>query len=207
MLLSTTDLMRALSATPRRREANPKLKHSAVMMILLEREWRGAPATHLVFIMKTSDGSRHAGQIAFPGGKVDPGDASALAAALRETHEEVGVAPHQLEVIGSFGYFSTMTTGFDAAVFLARARKPLLYIPQHSEVAAVFEIPLEEIKQQFAPNMELRTPVDMLRLHFHVPIAEYIRFPLETHLLPHTQICIWGFTARVLQHFLQILCE
>lgn len=205
MLLSTTDLWRALSATPRRREANPKLKHSAVMMILLEREWRGAPATHLVFIMKTRDGSRHAGQIAFPGGKVDPEDESALAAALRETHEELGIAPQQLEVLGSLGYFSTMTTGFDAAVFLARPLAPLMYSPQHEEVASVFEIPLEEIKQQFTPKLELRTPVDMLRLHFHIPVAEYICFPLEAHLLPHTQICIWGFTARVLQHFLQLL--
>lgn len=205
MLISSAQMTRLVSATPRRYEPNLKLKHSAVMMILFEREWRSAPATHLVFIMKTHDGSRHAGQIAFPGGKVDPSDESALAAALRETHEEIGVAPEQLEVLGSMGYFSTMTTGFDAAVFIARPRTPLHYSPQTSEVAAIFEIPLAEIAQQFKPELELRTPLDMLQLHFHLPTAPYLRTARETVPTAFSQICIWGFTARVLQHFFHLL--
>lgn len=205
MLLSTDEISRVLSTTPRRRDTIPKLKHSAVMMILLEREWGGAPATHLVFIMKTRDGSRHAGQIAFPGGKVDADDESALAAALRETHEELGVTPAQLEVLGGLGYFSTMTTGFDAAIFMARPLGPLAYAPQHSEVAAIFEIPLDEIRRQFVPNLEMRTPIDMLRLHFHIPVAGLYRFPASDRPLPYAHICIWGFTARVLQYFLQLL--
>ncbi len=205
MLLTSAEIARILTATPRRFAPNPKLQHSAVMMILLEREWQGATATHLVFIMKTRDGSRHAGQIAFPGGKVDSGDASALAAALRETHEEIGVAPDQLEVLGSMGYFSTMTTGFDAAVFLARPRTPLQYSPQTSEVAAIFEIPLVKLVEQFDPHLQLRAPSDMLQLHFHLPATPFLRTSREAAPTALTQICIWGFTARVLQHFLQLL--
>lgn len=205
MLITPTDLTRILNLTPRRHAPNTNLKHSAVMMILFERPWNNDPATHVVFIMKTSDGSRHAGQIAFPGGKVDPGDGSALAAALRETHEEIGVAPAELEVLGSLGYFSTMTTGFDAAVFLARPHAPLHYFPQKSEVAAIFEIPCAQLLHQYDPTLQLRTPSDMLKLHFHIAAAPYARFTASRDFAAHDQICIWGFTARVLQHFLKLL--
>ena len=203
--ISSEDLFRILRRAPRRLEPNAKLKHSAVMMLLLEREWNNAPATHLVFIMKTRDGSRHAGQVAFPGGKVEPGDSSALAAALRETHEEIGVAPQQLEVLGSLGYFSTVTTGFDAAVFLSRPRMPLIYSPQRSEVAAIFEIPFALFAQQYDPSLVLNTPSDMLKLHYHISTSSYFCFKAEDWPAAREHICIWGFTARVLQHFMQML--
>lgn len=204
-LLSPSDLNRIVNLAPRRVTPNAKLKHSAVMMLLFDREWRGALATHLAFIMKTSDGSRHAGQIAFPGGKVDPGDDSALAAALRETQEEIGVAPQELEVLGSLGYFSTMTTGFDAAVFLARPRAPLYYSPQKSEVAAIFEIPLSLFFAQCDPGLILREPSDMLKLHFHIEAAPFFCFKGEDWPAARDRICVWGFTARVLQHLMQLL--
>jgi 8-oxo-dGTP pyrophosphatase MutT (NUDIX family) len=205
--LSPEGLARLLQRTPRREQPNAKLKHSAVMMLLLDREWNGARATHLVFIMKTRDGSRHAGQVAFPGGKVDPEDGSALAAALRETHEEIGIAPPQLEVLGSLGYFSTMTTGFDAAVFLARACAPLKYSPQKSEVAAIFEIPFALFAQQYDPGLQLVTPSDVLKLHYHVAAAPFFCFKGEDWPATREHICIWGFTARVLQHFILLLRE
>lgn len=204
-LLASSDLNRIVNLAPRRLAPNSKLKHSAVMILLLDREWNGALATHLTFIMKTSDGSRHAGQVAFPGGKVDPGDGSALAAALRETQEEIGVAPHELEVLGSLGYFSTMTTGFDAAVFLARPRAPWHYSPQKSEVAAIFEIPLALFLEQYDPTLTLREPSDMLKLHFHVEAAPFFCVKGEDWPAAHGHICVWGFTARVLQHLMQLL--
>lgn len=209
--ISAEELARILQHGPRRALPNIKLKHSAVMMLLLDREWNGALATHLIFIMKTSDGSRHAGQVAFPGGKVDPNDDSALAAALRETQEEIGVAPQQLEVLGNLGYFSTMTTGFDAAVFLARLRMPkqympLQYLPQRSEVTAIFEIPFALFAQQYDPTLQLHTPSDMLKLHYHIPALPFFCFKGDDWPAPREHICVWGFTARVLQHFMQMLC-
>ncbi len=203
--IAPEDLSRLLQRAPRRAKPNTKLRHSAVMMLLLDREWNGALATHLVFILKTRDGSRHAGQVAFPGGKVDANDDSALAAALRETHEEVGIAPRQLEVLGSLGYFSTMTTGFDAAVFLAQPRERLLYLPQRSEVAAIFEIPFVLFAQQHDPTLVLNTPSDMLKLHYHIPVAPFFSFKGEDWPASREHICVWGFTARVLQHFIELL--
>ncbi len=203
--ISPAELNRIFNRAPRRFEPNTNLKHSAVMMMMLEREWNGVLATHFTFIQKTRDGSRHAGQIAFPGGKVDPGDSSALAAALRETHEEIGVPPHELEVLGSLGYFSTMTTGFDAAVFLARPRTALQYLPQRTEVAAIFEIPFALFLQQYDPLLTLKAPSDMLKLHFHIFAAPHVCVKGEDWPRARDQICIWGFTARVLQHFMQML--
>ena len=204
--ISQEELARTLQHGPRRALPNIKLKHSAVMMLLLDREWNGALATHLIFIMKTSDGSRHAGQVAFPGGKVDPSDGTALAAALRETYEEIGVAPRQLEVLGTLGYFSTMTTGFDAAVFLARPRIPLQYLPQRSEVAAIFEIPFALFAQQYDPTLQLLAPSDMLKLHYHIPAPPFFCFKGDDWPVLREHICVWGFTARVLQYFMQMLC-
>ena len=140
MNISAADLSHILAAQPRRHEPNVRLKHSAVMMIFGDREVDAVLQAQFVFILKTSDGSRHGGQIAFPGGKVEAGE-GVLAAALRETQEEIGVAREQLEVLGSLGYFSTMTTGYDAAVFVARPRAPLHYELQTGEVAAIFENP------------------------------------------------------------------
>lgn len=203
--ITPEDLARLLHRAPRRAEPNTKLRHSAVMMLLLDRAWNGALATHLVFILKTRDGSRHAGQVAFPGGKVDANDDSALAAALRETHEEIGIAPQQLEVLGSLGYFSTVTTGFDAAVFLARPRTPMQYSPQKSEVAAIFEIPFALFAQQHDPTLAFNTPSDLLKLHYHIPAAPFFSFKGEDWPATREHICVWGFTARVMQHFIEML--
>ncbi len=203
MLISSRDILSILAAQQRRQATNTSLKHSAVMMILCEREVHAALHTHVVFIMKASDGSLHGGQIAFPGGKVEPGE-EVLAAALRETQEEIGVAPEQLEVLGSLGYFSTMTTGYDAAVFVARPRQPLRYAPQTGEVAAIFEIPLVALLAQFDSALQIQTPADMLKLHFHLPAATHVKWQTPAWSAGQTQICIWGFTARVLQHFFQM---
>ncbi|MGH7491421.1 MAG: NUDIX hydrolase [bacterium] len=200
MIISSSELMNILAAHPRRQEPNARLQHSAVMMILFEREANTAVQTHAVFIMKTSDGSRHGGQIALPGGKVEAGETSALAA-LRETQEEIGVAPSQLEVLGSLGYFSTMTTGYDAAVFVAQPRAPLHYAPHAGEVAAIFEIPVAVLWDQFDPALHVQTPADMLRLHFHLPAEAYLKFQTPGWLGGKKHVCIWGLTARVLQHF------
>jgi 8-oxo-dGTP pyrophosphatase MutT (NUDIX family) len=176
--------------------SNPRLKASAVMMILFNspRPKGGGIQTHILLIEKARDGSRHSGQIAFPGGKIEPGDASPFEAARRETEEEIGMTGDQLQLLGSMGFFRTLTSGYDAAVYLAWATPPFHFAPRQQEVAAVLEIPLADLYAQFDPRMRLHRRTDLLSLHFHWRVPEARR-----------QICIWGLTARVIHCFFHML--
>src|SRR3984957_11510326 len=100
---------------------------------------------HVVYIRRSDHVESHRGQVAFPGGRVDSIDETLLHTALREAHEEVGIEPAVVDVLGGFPTMSTVSSGMRVAPFVGLLRRPVDYRIQEAEVAEVFEVPLQAL--------------------------------------------------------------
>ncbi|WP_294045900.1 CoA pyrophosphatase [Sphingomonas sp.] len=109
---------------------------AAVLVAVTDRAEPG-----LILTQRTDTLRRHAGQIAFPGGRIDPGDADAAAAALREAEEEIALPRHAVAVVGAADPYVTVT-GFAITPIVGVIPPDLPYRPNEAEVADVFEVPL-----------------------------------------------------------------
>lgn len=99
------------------------------------------PEPGVILTERTAHLRRHAGQIAFPGGRIDPEDADAVAAALREAREEIGLPPHAVEVVGTADRYRTVTS-YEVTPVVGVVPPDLPLTPAEYEVASVFEVPL-----------------------------------------------------------------
>ena len=107
------------------------------------RDPRGA--VRLVFIRRSPHGL-HGGQIAFPGGRREPQDATLLQTALREAHEEIGLEPRSVDVLTELPVVATVATGFRIAPFLARLNgPPTTWKRQETEIEEVLEVSVDEL--------------------------------------------------------------
>ena len=125
----------------------------------------------------------HPGQIAFPGGKRDPGDADAEACALREAGEEVGLHPADARILGRLRPHETVT-GFLVTPVVAAIAPDFVPRPEIGEVAEVFEVPLAHLLSPRSYTVERRLWRGGWRRYYAVPWG------------PHY---IWGATARILK--------
>jgi 8-oxo-dGTP pyrophosphatase MutT (NUDIX family) len=112
------------------------LHAAAVLVAVTDRPEPGVLLTRRSEAMR-----RHAGQVAFPGGRVDPEDRDVIAAALREAWEEIGLPSDQAEIIGTADLYETVT-GYEITPVLAVVPPDLPLVPHDAEVAALFEVPL-----------------------------------------------------------------
>lgn len=127
-----------------------KKRPAAVLCALAPRE----SGLHVILTRRADHLNRHAGQVAFPGGKIDPTDPSPMAAALREAEEEIGLSSDQVEVLGPIDRYET-ATGFLVTPFVAVAHPAFRPIADDNEVAEVFETPLDFLMD--ARNRERRS--------------------------------------------------
>lgn len=136
----------------------------------------------LLLTRRTSTMTRHAGQIAFPGGRVDPGDATQIDAALREAEEEVALGRHHVDVLGTLDRYET-GTGFSILPVVGVVPSGLAFIPHEHEVAEVFHVPFAHVIDP--ANHELRT-------------GEWQGRERKFYVIRHGEREIWGATAGIL---------
>lgn len=149
-------------------------RHAAVNIILVHR----TGAWHIPFVLRRPDLQSHPGQVGLPGGRVEPGE-TAIAAALRETEEEVGVPAAGLRVLGVAGDLYTSVSNFHVAAFVtALAEPPADFVWDEGELVGVVEVPLEHLLDHGAWTLEGPHPGPQLVLPGAV---------------------IWGLTAGILR--------
>jgi 8-oxo-dGTP pyrophosphatase MutT (NUDIX family) len=129
----------------------------------------------------------HSGQVALPGGKHEAGDADLLATALRESHEEIGLVPQEVDVLGALDDYATHT-GFVITPYVGWVKPSFTPAAHAAEVARVFAVPLATFDQEPRPvTME---------------IGSSKRIVLSYEAEGET---IWGITASILRNFSQLL--
>ena len=112
---------------------------AAVLVPVVDR-----PEPTVILTLRPETLRQHAGQVAFPGGRIDPGDDGPIGAALREAEEEIGLPPSEVEIIGVADTYRTIT-GYEVTPVIGVVPPDLPLRPEPSEVAAMFEAPLDYI--------------------------------------------------------------
>jgi 8-oxo-dGTP pyrophosphatase MutT (NUDIX family) len=164
--------------------ASAQTANAAVLLLLFEENSQ----LQLLLTRRAAHLRHHPGQISFPGGKIEAGE-TAAAAALRETFEELGIEPQQIQLLGSLAALNT-STGFIVEPWLGYIPARPRMVLQPAEVAAVLTMPL----QYALPQPDGQS-------HWH-----QLQFRQRTlHFLPFDGQLIWGATAAMLQQLVQQL--
>ena len=156
-----------------------RLCSAAVLVAMIE----AGAGPQVILTRRSAALQHHPGQIAFPGGKVDVGDAGPEAAALREAWEEIALEPANADLLGRLPPHETVT-GFTVTPVLARVRRPFAWRPEAGEVDEVFAVPLSHVADPANYTIQGRRWRGSLRRYYAVPWGPYY---------------IWGATARILR--------
>jgi 8-oxo-dGTP pyrophosphatase MutT (NUDIX family) len=163
-------------------------RKASVLLLIYPR----ADVEYVVFTRRTDNVEHHKGQISLPGGSQDPEDADAVATALREAHEELGLDPALVDVVAVMNDVYVPVSGFVITPVVARLKpealaEDVVFHPNPDEVAELIEVPLNALRDDAVHRTELRT-VNSVTHHIH-----YYTYG------PYT---IWGATGRIIYEFL-----
>jgi 8-oxo-dGTP pyrophosphatase MutT (NUDIX family) len=161
------------------------LRPAAVLVPLIEHR----DGMTVLLTQRTAHLSAHAGQIAFPGGRIEEHDENAIVAALRETEEEVGLPRERVEVIGQLDTYIT-GTGFEITPIVGLVVPPFRLTIDPNEVAETFEVPLAYILDPRNHNRTVRESAGRARTFY---------------VLPYEGRNIWGATAGILVNLAEVL--
>ena len=158
--------------------------NAAVLVPVYEHEGE----IHAVFTRRRHDLRRHPGEISFPGGRPEPGDADLVQTALRETEEEIGLAPAAVRVAGALRPTPTIATGYAIYPFVGVIEPGARWTLSPTEVASVLELTLTDLRAGYGRRRLLRRGL-----------------PIRTDTFVVGDELIWGATARILQDLLERL--
>ena len=189
-LFDPIDLSQGSDRTRGDHDLNPELepagplRDAAVLVPLIQR----SDGPTLLLTQRTVHLPAHGGQISFPGGAVEPEDPDERTTALREAQEEVGIRPDQVELLGRLDPYVTRT-GFLVTPFVGVVHPPVTIDADPSEVADVFEVPLDFV-------------LNPANLHRHS--RELLGRPRYFYAIPYGERYIWGATAGMLVNLMEI---
>ena len=158
---------------------HPGLVRAAVLVGIVT-----GPAAGVLLTKRTGHLRTHSGQVSFPGGRIDPGDASPEAAALREAQEEVGLDPSHVELLGRLRDYVTVSS-YRVTPVLALLSPGFVCRPSAHEVEAVFQLPLAVLLDPDAPQRRSAMVRGTERQYW---------------VWPHQEHHVWGATAAMLVH-------
>ena len=170
-------------------DAPPTARKAAVLMLIFPKngEW------HLVLTERTgNENDPHSRQISFPGGSAESADVDLAATALRETHEEIGVEPSIIQLIGAMTDVYIPVSNFHVQPFLAWTNAPPQYQRQETEVKTVIETPLSVLKN------EANWKVKDIRVSAQYDLKNVPYFDVFGN-------AVWGATAMMISELLEML--
>jgi 8-oxo-dGTP pyrophosphatase MutT (NUDIX family) len=186
-LRSDLAIAKALGADDLSRPKSGDTRPAAVLVPLVMRP-QGAT---VMLTRRTAHLNNHAGQISFPGGRLEDSDADATACALREAEEETGLSPQRVEVLGTLDDYITIT-GFRVVPVVALVHPPFDLAPDAFEVDEVFEVPLAFLLDPANHQKVARTINGRLRPYYAIPYQDYY---------------IWGATAGMLMNLYSVVSD
>jgi 8-oxo-dGTP pyrophosphatase MutT (NUDIX family) len=174
-----------LPARARRVVPPGPLVRAAVLVPIVD---RGEP--FLLFAQRSDRVGQHAGQISFPGGRIDAGDRDDLHAALREAEEEIGLPPSLVEPLGVLDDIETFATQFVITPWVGVVRTPIVWRPDGHEIERVIEVPVAALLARGGFRVERWARDGVTR---------------DVYFYDYQGTTIWGATARILKQYLDLV--
>jgi 8-oxo-dGTP pyrophosphatase MutT (NUDIX family) len=165
--------------------AGSGLTRAAVLIPLFCKEG----SYYCLFTKRTEKVKYHKGEISFPGGNADPVDADLLATALREVHEEIGVKPEDVGLVGALDEIMTMSN-FIISPFVGFIPYPYPFVPSSEEIEEIIVLPLVGFLEEGVLSEDYRT---------------YNERTEKVSIYQSGGYVIWGATAKILRHFLDLI--